>query len=42
MSTRSNLYTELPRHLPNELFPTLLEAANIRITDTILVSIRSW
>lgn len=27
----SNLFTELPSHLPDELFTTLLEAANVRI-----------
>jgi cupin 2 domain-containing protein len=26
-----NLFSDLPRHLPNELFTTLLEAANVRI-----------
>ena len=29
--TPTNLFADLPRHLPNELFTTLLEAANVRI-----------
>jgi cupin 2 domain-containing protein len=31
MTISINLFTELPRHLPNELATTLLEAANVRI-----------
>jgi len=27
----TNLFTDLPQHLPNELFTTLLDAANVRI-----------
>lgn len=27
----TNLFADLPRHLPNELFTTLLEVANVRI-----------
>lgn len=27
----TNLYGEFPRHLPDELFTTLLEASNVRI-----------
>jgi cupin 2 domain-containing protein len=29
--TPTNLLTDLPRHLPDELITTLLEAANVRI-----------
>lgn len=31
MTIPSNLLTDLPRQLPDELFTTLLEAANVRI-----------
>jgi cupin 2 domain-containing protein len=31
MTTPANLFTEIPKHLPNELFTTLLEADNVRI-----------
>ena len=31
MMNRSNLFADLPQHLPNELFTTLLEAASVRI-----------
>ena len=31
MVVPSNLLADLPRHLPNELFTTLLEAANVRV-----------
>jgi cupin 2 domain-containing protein len=29
--TTNNLFLDLPRHLPDELFTTLLDAANVRI-----------
>jgi cupin 2 domain-containing protein len=29
--TTNNLFVHLPRHLPDELFTTLLDAANVRI-----------
>ena len=29
--TTNNLFVHLPRHLPEELFTTLLDAANVRI-----------
>jgi cupin 2 domain-containing protein len=29
--TTNNLFVDLPRHLPDELFTTLLDAANVRI-----------
>jgi cupin 2 domain-containing protein len=29
--TTNNLFVQLPRHLPDELFTTLLDAANVRI-----------
>jgi cupin 2 domain-containing protein len=31
MTRSSNLFADLPRQMPNELFTTLLEAANVRI-----------
>jgi cupin 2 domain-containing protein len=31
MSNHANLFADLPRHLPNELITTLLDAANVRI-----------
>ena len=31
MTIPTNLLTDLPRHLPDELITTLLEAANVRI-----------
>ena len=31
MTIPTNLFTDLSRHLPDELFTTLLEAANVRI-----------
>ena len=29
--TRANLFTDLPKHLPEEMVTTLLEASNVRI-----------
>ncbi|MEK6260888.1 MAG: cupin domain-containing protein [Planctomycetota bacterium] len=31
MSVSNNLFADLPQHLPDELFNTLLEATNVRI-----------
>ena len=31
MSPPSNLFADLPQHLPDEIFATLLETANVRI-----------
>ena len=31
MTIPNNLFAEIPRHLPGELFTTLLEAVNVRI-----------
>jgi cupin 2 domain-containing protein len=31
MTVPANLFADLPRHLPDELFTTLLEARNVRI-----------
>lgn len=31
MTTPANLFADIPPHLPDELFATLLEAANVRI-----------
>ena len=31
MTAAANLFADLPRHLPEEMFTTLLDAANVRI-----------
>ena len=35
MTISTNLFADLPSHLPTELFTTLLEAPNVRIERTV-------
>lgn len=38
--TSTSLFTDLPPHLPDELFTTLLEATNVRIEHSNILPIR--